>query len=122
MRREELLLLDIIGAADAIARFIRGATREGFLGNDELQSSVLLKLIIIGEAARNMPDDVRTRHPEIEWTDIIGFRNILVHEYFSIRWPTVCDTATDEVPSLRKRVAAILVQEYPDVKLPEIRD
>jgi len=119
MRREELLLLDIIEAADAIRKFLAGVAIERFLQDDLLQSSVLLKLIIIGEAAARLPAEFRARHRDIEWSDVIGFRNILVHEYFALRWPTVWETATADVPKLRQRVAAVLAAEYPQVKLPE---
>jgi uncharacterized protein with HEPN domain len=122
MRRGELLLLDIISAADAVRGFLSGITRESFLDDDKLQSSVLLKLILIGEAARSLPDELKSRHPEIEWSDIIGFRNVLVHEYFAIRWPIIWDTANDEVPALRRRVAHIITQDYPEIELPRAPD
>jgi uncharacterized protein with HEPN domain len=82
---------------------------------DELrQSGVLQKLIVIGEAAAHLSREFRDRHPEIEWADIVGFRNIAVHEYFGVSWRIVWVTAMDDVPDLHARVSEILSQEYAD--------
>jgi uncharacterized protein with HEPN domain len=85
MRREELYLTDILEAADAIQRFIQGIEREDFFGDELRQSAVLQKLILIGEAAARLPEEFIKRHPEVEWADIVAFRNIAVHEYFAVR-------------------------------------
>jgi len=114
MRREQLYLLDIVEAADAVGRFVAGVTQERFLEDEQLQSSVLHKLTVIGEAASRLSDQFRRKHPQVEWGDIVGFRNIIVHEYFSVRWPIVWVTATKEVPELRRMVAEILERDYPE--------
>jgi uncharacterized protein with HEPN domain len=111
MRREILYLTDIIDAADAIHRFTEGIKRESFLSDELRQSAVLQKLIVIGEAAARLSGDFREQHPEVEWSDIVGFRNIAVHEYFAISWAIVWVTATQDVPPLRQQIARILAQE-----------
>ena len=78
------------------------------------QSAVLQKLLVIGEAAARLPADFRERHAEVEWADIVGFRNIVVHEYFSVSGPIVWVTATQDVPNLRCRISRILAAEYPE--------
>jgi uncharacterized protein with HEPN domain len=112
MRREELYLTDIVDAADAIERFIEGVQREDFAGDELRRSAVLQKLIVIGEAAARLPVDFREHHSEVEWPDIVGFRNIAVHEYFAVDWSIVWVTATQDVPGLRREVARILAEEY----------
>jgi uncharacterized protein with HEPN domain len=113
MRREELYLADMVEAADAIAGFLQGIERGGFLGSDLVRSAVLQKLLVIGEAAARLSREFRQRHPEVPWPDIIAFRNIAVHAYFSVAWPIVWVTATRDVPELRQAVAGILAAEYP---------
>ncbi len=112
MRREELYLTDIIEAADAIQRFLKIVKEKTFLENELLQSAVLQKLMIIGEAASRLPKEFRERHPEIEWEDIMGFRNIAVHAYFAVDWSIVWVAATQETPELRRKIAEILAKEY----------
>jgi uncharacterized protein with HEPN domain len=112
MRPEKLYLLDIIEATEAIARFCRKVDEEQFLKDEVLQSAVLQKLIVIGEAASRLPDDFRIKHKEIEWEDIIGFRNIAVHEYFSVVWQIVWNTAMQDAPDLRIKIIKILTGEY----------
>ena len=116
MPREKLYLADIAEAADAIQKFLKGITRERFLEDDLICSAVLQKLTIIGEAAVRLPAEFRLRHPEIEWQDIVAFRNIAVHAYFTVDWKIVWTTATQDAPSLRTQVARILAAEFPDKK------
>lgn len=113
MRREVLYLRDIVEAADAIGRFIGGVQVEEFAGDEMRRSAVLQKLIVIGEAAARLPAHFKERHPELEWVDIAGFRNIAVHEYFAVEWSIVWVTATQDAPDLRRRVARILSEEVP---------
>jgi uncharacterized protein with HEPN domain len=112
MRREELYLADIIEAADAIQRFLKNVDQNTFLKDDLLQSAVLQKLMIIGEAASRLPKKFCDRHPEIEWEDIIGFRNIAVHAYFAVEWSIVWVAATQEAPELRRKIAETLAKEH----------
>ena len=114
MRPEKLYLVDIVEAADAIERFCREIKFDDFLRDELRQSAVLQKLIVIGEAAAHLPGEFQKRHPEIEWADIVGFRNIAVHEYFAVSWPIVWVTVNQEVPALRRQVAGILADEYAD--------
>ena len=113
MRRDVLYLADMIEAADAIARFVAGVEQESFLSSELLQSAVLHKLTIIGEAAARLSAQFRRRHPQIEWADIIGFRNIAVHAYFSVDWKIVWFASTKDAPELRQRITEIMSTEYP---------
>jgi len=112
MRPEKLYLVDIQEAADAVQRFIEPVNEDAFLHDELRQSGVLQKLIVIGEAAARLPKAFQDQHPEIEWPDIIGFRNIAVHEYFAIMWKIVWETAVSDLPKLRNQVAAILDTEF----------
>jgi len=108
MRREELYLSDIIEASAAISNFIADKARDHFVQDDLLKSAVLQKLAIIGEAAARLPKEFQEKHAEIEWADIISFRNMVVHAYFNIDWDIVWITATKNVPELKEKVAKIL--------------
>lgn len=114
MRRDELYLRDIVEAADAIAGFVEGVNRKRFIGEDLLRSGVLQKLIVIGEAAANLSPELKARYPDTPWADIVAFRNIAVHAYFSVDWSIVWVAATEEAPELAEQVRDILAQEFPE--------
>src|SRR5438128_631208 len=114
MRPEHLYLRDMVEAADNIAFRIAGRSRERFLGDRTVRAAVLHELTVIGEAAARLPAEFRAHHPEVPWSKIIAFRNLLVHEYFGLDWPIVWDTATALVPELREQVARVLSSEFPE--------
>jgi uncharacterized protein with HEPN domain len=84
MRHESLYLADIVEAADHIAEFTAESDFHAFQESELLRSAVVQKLSIIGEAAARVSDELKTRHPQVPWPQIIAFRNILVHAYFGI--------------------------------------
>jgi len=112
MRTEKLYLLDILEAAHAVRRFCEPVSEDEFLQDELRQSAVLQKLIVIGEAAARLPAQFQDKHTEIEWEDIIGFRNIAVHEYFAVHGQIVWATAIHDVSELQAKVSNILDQEY----------
>jgi len=114
MRPERLYLEDMVEAADNIAIHIADRSRERFLGDLTVRAAVLHELTVIGEAAARLPAEFRGRHPDVPWSKIVAFRNLVVHEYFGLDWPIVWDTATTLVPALREQVARVLSAEFPE--------
>lgn len=110
MRREDQFLRDTLDACEDIATFLDGLDEDGFRGDEMLRSAVLLKLLVIGEAANQLGDAFPDEHPEIPWADIVGLRNLLIHAYFRVDWSIVWTTATREVPKLREQVRVILYE------------
>jgi uncharacterized protein with HEPN domain len=111
MRRDRLYLDNISEAAEAIRRFLAGVSEDAFLASDLLQSAVLQKLTIIGEAAARLSPEFKAGAGHIPWSDIVAFRNIAVHAYFSVQWPIVWVAATEDADLLRTQVLALIVAE-----------
>ena len=80
-----LYLDDISESIQKIEKYIQGLTEEQFSRNTETQDAVLRRLAIIGEAVKHLPDDLKEKHKKIPWKQIIGARDIFVHEYFGIK-------------------------------------
>ena len=114
MRREELYLRDIVDAADAVQRFVEEVEEQDFIVDEMRQSAVLQKLMIIGEAASRLSDPFRKQYPEVPWSDIVSFRNIVVHEYFAVDWSIVWTTAMKDIPELQEQITSILNHDYSD--------
>lgn len=112
--RGRLYLIDMISAADAVIEFTTGQTRDSFVANDMLRTTVHKKLEIIGEAARALPDDLKARYPEVPWRQMVGMRHISVHQYFSLDWDLIWETAVTHVPVDRANLIRILNAEFPE--------
>lgn len=113
MRREKLYLSDMVEAATAINAFTDGVTFEKFMESDVVKSAVLMKLIIVGEAASKLPSGIKEKYPDIPWRKIADFRNYAVHAYFAVDWAIVWNAATMEAPALKEKVERILKTEFP---------
>lgn len=90
MRRDEQRLDDIFAALETISRFVSSTSEADFLQNEVLRYAVAHQLIVVGEAAARISAELRQRYPSLPWTRIIGFRNVVVHEYFGTDWLVVC--------------------------------
>jgi uncharacterized protein with HEPN domain len=117
MRDEKVYLQDIIEAVEAIERFLENVREEDFASSDLLKSAVLFKLSTIGEASTHISAEVRSRYPQVEWKEIIGFRNFAIHAYFSLNQKIVWTTATKDTAVLKKQILEILRNEFPDFEL-----
>ena len=93
-------LLDILELIERIERQTGGMTREAFLQDPDAQDATAYRLVAIGEAARDLDDDLKSRHPDIPWRQIHGMRNILAHEYFTREGEIIWETLKVGLPDL----------------------
>jgi uncharacterized protein with HEPN domain len=97
MRRDfRLYLDDILEAIQQIRTYVADQNEETFANDRKTQDAVVRNLEIIGEAAGNLPDQVRQGEPEIDWRKITGLRNILIHEYFGINLPIIWQCGSNQ--------------------------
>lgn len=83
MRDRSLYLKDILQASESIAAFTAGMDYKAFAADDKTISAVVRKLEIIGEAVKQLPEEIRLQHPEIPWKQIAGMRDKLIHFYLA---------------------------------------
>lgn len=84
-----------------------------------LRSAIVQKLAIIGEAAARVSDELKSRHLQVPWRQIVAFRNILIHAYFGIDWVVIWRAAKNRCPVLREQIARILAEESGDCQEPK---
>ena len=107
MRDPKERIRDILECIDRIARYSsRG--RSAFEQDELIQNWFVRNLQILGEAARSLPAEVRDRDRSIPWAEIIGMRNILVHDYFGIDTEIVWQVVDVQLPKLKSQVAELL--------------
>jgi uncharacterized protein with HEPN domain len=110
MRDDRERLRDIKDAIEQIEKYTsRG--HAAFSANELLQIWVVHFLRIIGEACRALSEKIRENYPEIPWKEIIGFRNLLVHQYFGIDLDAIWDIVENDLPSLKNHIEGILAQK-----------
>ncbi|TJY42458.1 DUF86 domain-containing protein [Cohnella pontilimi] len=83
-RRYVMYLTDILESINRIETYTEGIDFDSFCCNRMMFDAVIRNLEVIGEAARSMPEEVKAKYPEIPWRQMIGLRNILIHEYFGV--------------------------------------
>jgi uncharacterized protein with HEPN domain len=89
-------------------RFVEGMTQDAFAEDTRTQYAVKYALHIVGEAARNVPADIRDRFPQVPWQQIIAMRNRLAHDYLGTRLDIVFTTASDFAPELIALLSPII--------------
>jgi uncharacterized protein with HEPN domain len=75
---------DILDAVAAVEAYVTGMKYEDFTADRKTVDAVVRNLIIIGEAAAHIPEEICQSHPEIPWPDMRAMRNFVVHEYFGL--------------------------------------
>ena len=106
-RDAALLVDDIRSCLSQLAAYIRGMDLQSFLHDRKTIDAVTRNLEIIGEAARQLSEEDRAQYPQIPWTQIVGLRHRIVHDYFGIDTELIWEIASKNAPEL----AALLRKE-----------
>lgn len=92
MRSQKLYLNDIVDSIKKILEYTKEIDYDEFTKNTLVFDAVIRNFEIIGEAARNISEEIKSKYPNITWSDMIGMRNILIHSYFGIDYSIVWNT------------------------------
>jgi uncharacterized protein with HEPN domain len=99
MKREyEDYLRDMLENAEKALSFVWGMNYDEFCVDDKAIYAVIRALEIIGEAARQIPENVRQSNPELQWREITAMRNKLAHEYFGVNTKVIWRTVHEDLP------------------------
>jgi uncharacterized protein with HEPN domain len=99
-------LEDLMVEINAVAQFTAEG-EEAFYADERTQYAVMMAYARIGEIAKQIPNDVLARQSQVEWADVKGFRDVLLHRYFDVKLARVWE-AVEKLPALRAAVAALI--------------
>jgi uncharacterized protein with HEPN domain len=99
---------DIIESCGKVRRYVAGMSYDTFLADERTRDAVIRNLEVIGEAAKNLPDDVVANAPDVAWRKIRGMRDVIAHGYFGLDTMVVWDTARTKLDELEVAVRKLL--------------
>ncbi|MGD0464449.1 MAG: HepT-like ribonuclease domain-containing protein [Tepidisphaeraceae bacterium] len=108
MKDDDLYLIHMLETARRIERRMTRLSRSEFDQNEDVQLALVHLLQTVGEAARKVSDKTRALRPEIPWTQAVGMRHRLVHDYIRIDLEIVWNTAVHNIPPLIKVLQPIV--------------
>ena len=103
----KVFLHHILESISLIESYSNGKTLEDFMASTSLQDMIIRRIEIIGEAAKNISDDFRALHPEIDWRGMAGLRDILIHQYFGIDLLNVWNISQTQAPDALSKIQAL---------------
>jgi uncharacterized protein with HEPN domain len=99
---------DIRDAAQKAQQFVAGMTFDQFETDEKTAFAVVRCLEIIGEAARKIPKAMQANYPEIPWREMMGMRDVLIHDYMGVNYGVVWKTVQQDLPPLLPQITRII--------------
>ncbi|WP_347278281.1 DUF86 domain-containing protein [Limnothrix sp. FACHB-1088] len=103
--------MDILNSIDNIQSDTTNISYEEFVQDRRTKDAVILNLLIIGEATKQIPQDIRDQHSEIQWKQIAGMRDMIAHAYFSINNKIVWNIIENDLDFLKTCIKNIQSNE-----------
>jgi uncharacterized protein with HEPN domain len=111
MKKSNPYLRHILEECEYLEKSSKGLKYEDFFKDETLKRAFLRSLEVIGQAVKNISNEVKEKYPEIEWRKIAGMRDKLIHEYFGVDYKIVWDVILNEIPDLKNKIKMILEKE-----------
>ena len=111
-RNTKLYLEDIISSCTKILDYTQGLNFEEFVADARTFDAVILNLLIIGEAVKNVSQDMRSKYPQVEWRKIAGLRDILAHTYFQVEDEIIWDVVQSKIQVLKQQIQDLLDTKF----------
>lgn len=112
VKREFILYLeDMLQSMERINEYLGDLDFRKFKINYLVVDAIIRNFEIIGEASKNIPNDIQKKYPKIPWRKMVGLRNLIAHEYFGIDYEMIWEIAKNNLPQNRNDLKIMIEQE-----------
>jgi uncharacterized protein with HEPN domain len=94
-------ILDILESINSIESFVKGYSFEEFVKDKKTIDAVIRNLEVIGEAAKNIPKEIKKKYNEVPWKEMAGMRDKLIHEYHGVDLEIVWEVINRRLPNIK---------------------
>ena len=101
-------LQHILSECSFVVKNTEDKTKEQVLEDEVLIRALVRSLEIIGEATKKLPKDFRTQYAQVNWDEMAGMRDVLIHDYFGIDYDVVWNTVRNDIPELQNELERII--------------
>ncbi|MDK2826492.1 Uncharacterized conserved protein, contains HEPN domain [Methanolobus vulcani] len=108
MKDPEVFVMHIIDSIEKIEDFTSNKTKDDFLEDVQLQDATIRRIEIIGEASKNIPEDFKSKYPDVPWSEMARTRDKLIHGYFGVDLNLTWDIIQYDLPTLKEKMHQIL--------------
>lgn len=106
-----MYLQDIQTAINRIEEYLEGIDYKSFIKDHKTIDAVIRNFEVIGEASKNLPEEIKDKYPEIPWQEMYYLRNKISHEYFGVDNEIIWDLAKNYLPENKEQIESIIELE-----------
>ena len=107
-RGDREFILDMLSACERILEYTENLSYEDFCSKQMVVDAVVRNIEILGEATKNVSDELKNKHPEIEWQEIVRTRDKIIHFYFGVNLSIIWDIIKNDIPNLYEEIEKIM--------------
>jgi len=110
-RGDKEFVLDMLIACGRILKYTENLSYDDFCKNEMVLDAVVRNIEVLGEAAKNVSENVKNRYGDVEWREIARTRDKIIHFYFGVDVSIVWDIATKDIPVLKSKLEGLVKAE-----------
>ena len=99
---------DILNSIIHIEEYVSNLDYSDFSNDQKTVDAVIRNLEIIGEATKNIPEEIRDKYPNLPWKEMSGMRDKLIHGYFDVIYSIIWETIQNDLPLIKSEIMKIL--------------